>query len=338
MNLLERTWYRATPAWSVIAAALLPLAGIFALVSGLRRRAYRAGWLRTTSLRVPVIVVGNLTVGGTGKTPLVLWLAHALRRRGYTPGILSRGYGANPGRPLAVGATATAAGVGDEPLLLARASGCPVWVGADRAAAGAALLAAHPRCDVLIADDGLQHYRLARRTEIAVVDGDRGFGNGLPLPAGPLREPVARLERVDAVVINAAALDDPDRTLAAGRPAFAMAFAGTRLRNLVDPTRVGDLASLRGTPVHAVAGIGNPRRFFDQLARQGLHVTRHPFPDHHAYRAEELDFGDDAPILMTEKDAVKCASFARVHWWALETAVRIEPGLDELVIARLQRP
>ena len=335
MNLLERAWYRAVPAWPVIAVALLPFAGLFALVAGARRRAYRAGWLRRRLLPVPVVVVGNLTVGGTGKTPLVLWLARALRRRGYTPGILSRGYGGNPRRSVEVGATATAEAVGDEPLLLARASDCPVWIGADRAAAGAALLAAHPRCDVLIADDGLQHYGLARQTELAVVDGDRGFGNGLPLPAGPLREPVSRLARVDAVVINAAALTAVDRTLAAGRPAFAMVLVGTHLRNLADPARVGDLASLRGKPVHAVAGIGNPQRFFDRLAGQGLQVTRHAFPDHHPFRAEELDFGDDAPILMTGKDAVKCEPFARPHWWVLEAVVEIEHGLDDLVIARL---
>ena len=338
MNLLERTWYRATPAWPAIAAALLPLAGLFALISALRRCAYRAGWMRTITLRVPVIVVGNLTVGGTGKTPLVLWLAHALRQQGYVPGILSRGYGGNRGQSLEVRTTAGAEEVGDEPLLLARASACPVWIGADRADAGARLLNAHPRCDVLIADDGLQHYRLARQVELAVVDSDRGHGNALPLPAGPLREPVSRLERVDAVVIHAAAVSAADRTLAAGRPAFAMELVGTRLRNLADPARGGDLASLSGRPVHAVAGIGNPQRFFDQLSRQGLHVTSHAFPDHHAYRAEDLDFGDEAPIVMTEKDAVKCGAFARAHWWALDAGVRLEPGLDDFVIARLQRP
>jgi tetraacyldisaccharide 4'-kinase len=338
MNLLERTWYRATPWWPLVTAALLPFAGTFALVSGLRRWAYRTGRMRTVTLPVPVVVVGNLTAGGTGKTPLVLWLAHALQRRGYSPGILSRGYGGDANQSVEVRGTATADRVGDEPLLLARASGCPVWIGADRSAAGAGLLAAHPRCDVLIADDGLQHYRLARQVEIAVVDGDRRYGNRLPLPAGPLREPVARLERVDAVVINGAAMDDVDRTLAASRPAFAMALIGTRLRNLAEPARLADLASLRGRPLHAVAGIGNPQRFFDQLSQQGLCVTPHPFPDHHAYRAEELDFGDDAPILMTEKDAVKCEAFARTHWWVLEAGLRLEPGLDDLVIARLQRP
>lgn len=337
MNLLERTWYRATPAWPVVAAPLLPFAAVFWLISALRRFGYRTGWRHATSLRAPVIVVGNLTVGGTGKTPLVLWLAQALRARGYTPGILSRGYRGDAGEPVEVGPSATAAEVGDEPVLLARASGCPVWIGADRVAAGARLLDAHPRCDVLIADDGLQHYRLARQVEIAVIDGERRHGNGLPLPAGPLREPVSRLARVDAVVIHAAALGKADRRRTAGRPAFAMVLRGTRLTNLADPAQLGDLADLRGKRVHAVAGIGNPQRFFDQLARHGLRVTPHPFPDHHAYRAEELDFGDDAPLLMTEKDAVKCSAFAHAHWWALAVRAELEPGLDELVIARLER-
>jgi tetraacyldisaccharide 4'-kinase len=336
MNLLERTWYRATPVWPVIAAALLPLAGVFALVAALRRRAYRAGLLRTVALRAPVVVVGNLTVGGTGKTPLVLWLARTLRARGYTPGILSRGYGRRADAPSEVSTAASAADVGDEPLLLAGTSGCPVWVGADRVAAGAGLLDAHPACDVLIADDGLQHYRLARRLEIAVVDGDRGHGNGLPLPAGPLREPVSRLGWVDAVVIRAA--NGADRALAAGRPAFTMHLVGTRLRNLMHPDEIRDVAWLRGRRIHAVAGIGNPQRFFDRLVDHGLEVTPHPFPDHHAYRPVDLDFGDDAAVLMTEKDAVKCVDFARANWWALVVEAELEPGLDELVMERLQRP
>jgi tetraacyldisaccharide 4'-kinase len=338
MNLLERTWYRATPTWPVVALALLPVAAAFALTSWLRRFAYRSGWMSAEKLRVPVVVVGNLTVGGTGKTPLVLWLAQTLRRRGFSPGIVSRGYRGDSGRPVEVKQTATADEVGDEPLLLARASGCPVWIGADRAQSGTRLLEAHPRCDVLIADDGLQHYHLARQVEIAVVDGDRGYGNGLPLPAGPMREPMSRLAAVHAVVINAVSIGDADRKLAAGRPAFAMELAGTRLRNLADPARFGDLSELHGRPVHAVAGIGNPERFFDQLARRGLSVTPHGFPDHHAYREEDLDFGDDTTVLMTEKDAVKCERFARSHWWAVDVDARIEPGLDDLVIARLKRP
>ncbi len=334
MNLLERTWYRATPLWPLVAGALLPLAGLFAALSALRRAAYRAGLLQTVTLRAPVVVVGNLTAGGTGKTPLVLWLARALQGRGFTPGILSRGYGRHANTPAEVSALASAADVGDEPLLLARASGCPVWVGADRVKAGTCLLDAHPRCDVLIADDGLQHYRLARRVEIAVVDGQRSHGNGLPLPAGPLREPVSRLGRVDAVVVNAAPSSAP--TLAASPPSFAMRLEGTRLRNLARPDEINDLAHFRGKRVHAVAGIGNPQRFFDALVRHGLQVTPHPYPDHHAYRPEDFDFGDDAAVLMTEKDAVKCASLARAQWWALLVEAQLDPGLDELVMERLQ--
>jgi tetraacyldisaccharide 4'-kinase len=190
---------------------------------------------------------------------------------------------------------------------------------------------------VLIADDGLQHYRLTRQAEIVVVDGERGFGNGLPLPSGPMREPPRRLRHVDAVVINATTIDTADRTRAAGRPVFAMELAAARLRNLADPGQTDELSRLRGERVHAVAGIGNPQRFFARLTRDGLLVTPHPFPDHYAYRAADLDFGDDKPILMTEKDAVKCSAFARANWWALEASAEVEPGLDELVIARLKR-
>jgi tetraacyldisaccharide 4'-kinase len=338
MSLLERAWERATPLWPLISAALLPLSVLFALVAGVRRSAFRAGWLRAERLAVPVIVVGNLTVGGTGKTPLVLWLAEKLRERGFSPGILSRGYRSSSAGSVAVTPRSSATDVGDEPLLLARASGCPVWIGVDRVDAGRRLLGVHPHCDVLIADDGLQHYRLARDVEIAVVDGERGHGNGLLLPAGPLREPVSRLQALDAVVLNTVPGKDPDRRLGAGRPAFAMHLAVERLRNVAEPMRAEQLLVFRGRPVHAVAGIGNPQRFFAQLLGHGLDVTAHPFPDHYRYRAEDLDFGDGAAVLMTEKDAVKCERFARPNWWALVVRAELEPGLDDLVVARLKRP
>lgn len=337
MNLLERSWYRATPAWPVIAVALLPLSLVFGLAAGIRRYASRVGWLRVERLPIPVVVVGNLTAGGTGKTPLVLWLAQRLRERGFSPGIVSRGYRSEARGSVEVAPHSSAAEVGDEPLLLARASGCPVQIGADRVAAARQLLDTHPHCDVLIADDGLQHYRLARDVEIAVVDGRRGHGNGFLLPAGPLREPASRLATVDAVVIHTAAGEQTDRTLAAGRPVFAMQLAGDRLRNLADPAQAEDLSGFRGRRVHAIAGIGNPARFFERLAREGLEVEAHPFSDHHAYDPAELDFGDGAAVLMTEKDAVKCEGFARSNWWALPVRAELEPGLDDLVAARLAR-
>ncbi|MHB1292307.1 MAG: tetraacyldisaccharide 4'-kinase, partial [Sulfuricella sp.] len=195
---LQRQWSRLTP-WHVV---LLPLSILFGLVAALRRVLYRAGLLRAIRLPVPVIVVGNISVGGTGKTPLVLWLADFLRQQGYHPGIVSRGYGGGTQGVVAVDIRSDPAVVGDEPLLLARKSACPVWVGRDRVAAGNALLRAHTECDVLVSDDGLQHYRLGRDLEIVVVDGERKFGNGLLLPAGPLREGVSHLRSVDAVVVN----------------------------------------------------------------------------------------------------------------------------------------
>jgi tetraacyldisaccharide 4'-kinase len=275
-------------------------------------------------LPVPVIVVGNLTVGGSGKTPLALWLTQCLRERGWRPGIVSRGYGGegDGGAVRPVLADSDAALAGDEPLLLARRSGVPVFVGHDRAAAGKALLAAHPECDVLISDDGLQHYRLDRRVEIAVFD-RRGAGNGYLLPAGPLREPLRRLAKVTAVVLNGGgALADTTA------PCFSMRLAGQRFVALDDPRKTCSAADLHGRPLHAVAGIGDPSRFFSQLAALGLEFSEHPFPDHRAYRADDLAFAGDGVLLMTEKDAVKCAGLVLSEAWVLPVGACIDDAPD----------
>lgn len=338
MNLLERTWYRATPLWPIVAALLLPVSAAFGAISGLRRWAYRAGWLRAAKLPVPVIVVGNVSVGGTGKTPLAVWLARRLTARGRRPGIVSRGYRSAGEAARAVHRESKAEDVGDEPLLLKRASNAPVWIGADRVAAARALVAAHPECDVLISDDGLQHYRLARDVEIVVIDGERRFGNGLLLPAGPLRESPRRIASADAVVVHAPSTSVTGASLAQGRPVFAMQLTGATLRNLRDPHRTLEASSLAQQRAHAVAGIGNPQRFFRQLAALGLDVVPHAFPDHHLYRPEELEFGDGAPVVMTEKDGVKCEVFARDHWWVLPVEADLEPGLEDLVIHRIETP
>ncbi|MBL8535473.1 MAG: tetraacyldisaccharide 4'-kinase [Betaproteobacteria bacterium] len=326
---------KAAPAfWNSLgplALALLPLASLYALVMEGRRELYLRGWKKTLRLPVPVVVVGNITVGGTGKTPLIVWLAHGLARRGYRPGIVTRGYGGSGKGESEVRPDSDPGDAGDETVLLARRSGCPVWRGADRVAAGRALLAAHPECDCILSDDGLQHYRLARRVEIAVVDGARGFGNRLPLPAGPLREPVDRLEQVDAVVINGPG----EVPVPAG---FAMRLSGEKLVNMVQGHRVRDLAAKAGTKVHAVAGIGNPDRFFRTLRAAGLEVTEHAFPDHHRFTPADLDFGDDLPVIMTEKDAVKCFGFAAEHWWYLPVAASADPALLDVVTTRLGAP
>lgn len=308
---------------------LLPLSGVFVLLRGLRRLAYRLGLLKTVRLPVPVVVVGNITVGGSGKTPLVIWLAGMLREAGWHPGVISRGYGGSAHGPCAVGPDSDPRLVGDEPLLIARAGGVPVSVGRRRADAGRALLADDPRVEVLLSDDGLQHYALARDVEIAVVDGARRFGNGWPLPAGPLREPLSRLREVDAVVINGG-----EREAAAeGVPQFAMALRPGLFRRLGEPGVTRAAADFRGREVHAVAGIGDPQRFFDTLDTLGIRATPHPFPDHHAYARADLPTGT---IIMTGKDAAKCEGFALRDAWVLEVDAILSPGLKELILTKLK--
>lgn len=308
--------------WHVL---LLPLAALFLLLSLLRRQAYRLHLLPVRRLPVPVIVVGNITAGGTGKTPLVLWLVQLLRDAGHHPGVISRGYGGRLPGPAAVTSVSDPSLVGDEPLLIARRAGCPVWIGRRRAKAGRALLATHPQVDVLVADDGLQHYALARDLEIAVVDGERRFGNGWPLPAGPLREALGRLETVDAVVVHGGATD----WLRIATPVSTMRLQPRRLRALATADRHADLASLAGRQVHAVAGIGHPARFFATLRGLGAAVREHPFPDHHAFRPEDLPQGT---LVMTEKDAVKCAGFPVEDAWVLEVDAVVSGGLKQLIL------
>ncbi|HVY07874.1 MAG TPA: tetraacyldisaccharide 4'-kinase [Burkholderiales bacterium] len=310
---------------------LTPLAAVYGATTALRRALYRAGLLPEIRLPVPVIVVGNIVAGGTGKTPLVLWLCNFLAAQGYRPGIVSRGYGGG-GRTMAARENA-ARSVGDEPALLAGKSSCPVWVGTDRAEAALALLAANPGCNLIVSDDGLQHYRLQRDVEIAVVDATRGNGNGLLIPAGPLREGAGRLSRVDAVIVNGA-----DRNgLQRGRNphTFAMALEGATLRNLLNPACQVEPGFFRGKRVHAVAGIGNPARFFDQLHALGLEFTAHAFADHHEYTAAEVGFAGADAIVMTEKDAIKCRDFASEILWVLPVEARVDEALGRVILEKL---
>ena len=327
MSVIEHFWYRLRPAHLV----LIPLSLLFGAAVRLRRTLYARGILRSEQPGVPVVIVGNISVGGTGKTPLVLWLADLLRSRGWRPGIVTRGYGGTQRvQEVTVGSHPDSAG--DEPVLLARRSGVPVFAGQRRAAAARALLAAHPECDVLIGDDGLQHYALGRDVEIAVVDGERRFGNGWLLPAGPLREPVRRLEDVDAVVVSGGGVLSKSRAAQ-----YDMTLHGESFVNLRNPRRVAGPAAFTDRPVHALAGIGYPRRFFEHLGRLGLRVRPHPFPDHHAFTADDLAFAEDTPLLMTEKDAVKCRAFARESWWYLPVVAQVDPALADLVLDKLKR-
>jgi tetraacyldisaccharide 4'-kinase len=322
------SWWRGIAAPTLL---LLPLSALFALAAAARRALYARGVLKRERLPVPVIVVGNIAAGGAGKTPLTVWLAHALTARGYRPGVLARGVGGAARAPRAVDAHSDPAQVGDEPVLLARRCAAPVWVGRDRPAAGRALLAAHPEVDVLLCDDGLQHYRLARDAEIVVVDGARGLGNGLPLPAGPLREHASRLRGVCAVVINGGGQDELRRDLDV--PALDMHLLPVRLRNLARPEQVVEPGRFKAREVHAAAGIADPERFFRTLEALGMHVSRHPFPDHHAFRREDLPFV--GTLAMTEKDGVKCAAFASEDWWQLEVEAQVPDALTERLLACL---
>jgi tetraacyldisaccharide 4'-kinase len=272
-----------------------------------------------------VIVVGNLVAGGSGKTPLVLWIAELLRKNGWSPGIVSRGYGGSATEPRAATIASDPAEVGDEPMLLARRSPCPVWVGQDRAAVARALRTRHPECDVLVLDDGLQHYALARDIEICVVD-SRGFGNGFLQPAGPMREPRSRLRSVDAVVAHAT-----DAVTG-----YSMRLEGERMVNLANGADVRPVKSFAGARVHAVAGIGDPRRFFLHLARLGMRPRPHPFPDHHPFVAADLEFGDDSPVVMTEKDAVKCRRFAKPAHWVFPVSAVLDPAFGDWLIKTLR--
>jgi tetraacyldisaccharide 4'-kinase len=305
---LNRVWYEDArpPAW------LLPLEALFATVTKLRRWAYTANIRRATRLACPVIVVGNLSVGGTGKTPLVCWLVERLRERGYRPGVVTRGYGGSNRAPRRVEDTDAAAVVGDEPILLARRTRAPVVVGRDRPAAARLLVEAG--CNVIVSDDGLQHYALARDCEIVVVDAERAFGNGHLLPAGPLREGLSRLAGIDALVVNVAAAGAASFRPTAGQRALAMQVKASQVLSLRDLAPRA-LVQFAGQAVHAVAGIGNPERFFNMLRAAGLKVTPHALPDHAAIEPADIDFDDALAVLMTEKDAVKCAAFAEPRHW-----------------------
>lgn len=307
---LERRWYaRERPA----PPCLRPLSALYGAITTARRRRLHAN---AVALPAPVIIVGNISVGGTGKTPFTIWLIERLREWGWRPGVISRGYGGHADQyPLAVTSTTDAAESGDEPLLIAQRAQCPVVVAPDRVAAAQMLLDKYD-VDIIVSDDGLQHYRLARDLEICLVDGRRGLGNEALLPAGPLREMPARLAEVDLVVVNGEGWAQAD--------ALQMRLQPAPLRRLTDDASCA-VAALRGQVVHAVAGIGDPSRFFASLSAEGLQISTHAFADHHGYRAQDFAFGDDAPIVMTEKDAVKCRAFADARMWALPVAAQLAP-------------
>jgi tetraacyldisaccharide 4'-kinase len=328
---------RALPAhWrsrGVLAWLLWPLSLLFSLLAALRRHAYRRGWLRVERLPVPVVVIGNIIAGGAGKTPLTLHLARALAALGHHPLIVSRGYGGAGEGARRVLPDADARDCGDEALLLARRAGVPVWVGRRRAEVARAALAQHPECDLVLCDDGLQHYALARDIEIAVLD-RRGLMNGLHLPAGPLREPAARLGNVDALVINGNG-DFPATVSRGSIPVFRMELRGDVFERLDRPQERVQAEALRGQRLHALAGIGEPARFFEHLRALGLEFTPHPFADHHVYSPQDLRFPACDGLLLTEKDAVKCHGLSDTPVWVLPVEAHLDPDLAGHLSARI---
>ncbi|WP_455196765.1 tetraacyldisaccharide 4'-kinase [Kaarinaea lacus] len=308
---IQRSWYQNI---GFITILLLPLSIIFCAVSLVRRHLYRTGVLQSTRLPVPVIVVGNISVGGTGKTPLVIAIVQHLKANGFNPGVISRGYGGRASQwPQAVTAESDPAMVGDETVLIANRCRCPVSVGPDRVAAARALLDAH-QCNIIISDDGMQHYALARDIEIAVIDGSRRLGNGLCLPAGPLRELPGRLQSVDLVVCNGKALDNE----------FGMELKSYAFHSVNDESNLKPTNAFEGVEVEAVSAIGNNERFFQHLQDLGIRIKKHAFTDHHRYRQKDLRFKTNNPILMTEKDAVKCTQFMVENAWYLRVDALLE--------------
>lgn len=316
---LQRIWYHgaAAPGWL---SALVP---VYRLLRWLHLAPYRFGWRRATRLPVAVLVVGNLTAGGSGKTPLVIALVEALRVRGWRPGVVSRGYGGRTRAPRLLDAHPVPAEVGDEPALIRRRTAAPVAVGRDRVAAARLLLA--EGVDVVIADDGLQNPALLRDVEICVIDGERRFGNGRLLPAGPLREPLTRLATLPWRVCNGGTAQSGETP---------MRLCGERAVNLATG-QVQPLAGFAGRAVHAVAGIGHPERFFAALRAHGIDVQAHPFPDHHAYQPTDLAFDDGLPVLMTEKDAVKCAAFTDDRQWSVPVDAELPAAFVDALAASL---
>ncbi|TWI53409.1 lipid-A-disaccharide kinase [Pseudomonas duriflava] len=309
---LLRAWYRDHPALRL----LRPLELLYCQFARRKRRRFLDGELNTFVSPVPVLIVGNLTVGGTGKTPMILWLVDHCRARGLRVGIVSRGYGAKPPEfPWQVTADQSPAVVGDEPLMIAQRTGAPIMIDPNRPDAVKALLKAE-QLDLILSDDGLQHYALARDLELVMVDAVRGFGNRHCLPAGPLREPIERIQSVDAVLQTGARADTED--------GYAVQLKPSTLVNLVSGERRPLNYFSPGQEVHAVAGIGNPQRFFTTLETLHWRPVAHAFPDHAIYTAEQLRFQPAWPVVMTEKDAVKCREFATPDWWYL--AIEAQPS------------
>lgn len=324
MKRIDAYWYSQNP----VAWLLLPITVFYCLVVFLRHFLYRTGFFKSHTLPVPVIIVGNISVGGTGKTPLLIALCELLLSQGYKPGVISRGYGGELKGEHLLDDSDSAATVGDEPCLIYARTGCPLVVGRDRVAAAQHLLEKSD-CNVILSDDGLQHYRLQRDIEIAVIDNNRKFGNGFCLPSGPLREPVSRLGQVDIVVEHCTGQEYP-----AYDDSFSLEFSEA-INLKTNESKA--LEKFMGTPIHAVAGIGHPKRFFDQLRRAGLTIIEHEYPDHYKFIGDDLDFSNDTDVLMTEKDAVKCQKFSANNLWYIPVDAVLSESLRQKLSSKVNQ-
>lgn len=328
-------WYRKH--LTLLSLLLLPLSIIFRSLVYLRRLLYRSGLWKTEHFSIPVVVVGNLTVGGTGKTPLLIQLVQLLREHGYHPGVVSRGYGGQANQTTMVTTESDVEQSGDEALMIVQKLNCPMVIAVNRPAAVAKLIT-DTNCNVVLSDDGLQHYALARDIEIVVIDDQRRFGNSLCLPAGPLREPVSRLSQVDFVIANS--------HLIINQTAFNQQSSDNIRTNeyqmqLITEPFVYHLLSGEKRPisdfksVHAVAGIGNPQRFFDSLRQFGLYIVEHAFNDHHQFVAQDIMFEDDWPVVMTEKDAIKCRAISAEQHWLLPVSVKLPSQFEQALLRKI---
>jgi tetraacyldisaccharide 4'-kinase len=327
MQYLNIHWRQFT--W--LSFLLLPVSMIYYFISSLRRVLYKLGIFKKVKVNAPVIIVGNISVGGTGKTPLVIWLVKLLQKNNFRPGVVSRGYGRKKGGgAFVVKAGNTALETGDEPALIYKNCQCPVVVDADRPR-GAQMLVTDYDCNIIISDDGLQHYKLARELEIAVIDGVRGHGNRLCLPAGPLREPASRLNKVDAVVVN-----NPS-VVFGHKHEYKMTLVANDFINVFDRSQARDKSYFNDKTVNAVAGIGNPEQFFDKLNALGMNVIKHPFPDHYNYCTDDITFSE-YPVIMTEKDAVKLWNNESIkvadksQYWYLPVTANLSSEFELFVI------
>lgn len=310
---------------NVVACSLWPLSLFYRSYIYLRRKLYQFHIKKTNRFAVPVIVVGNLTVGGTGKTPLIMAIAEFLKKKGWRPGIISRGYGGEADHyPHRVHENSSPREVGDEPLLIARHTACPTMVDPNRSRGVKALLV-KTNCNIILSDDGLQHLSLGRHIEIAVIDGQYRFGNGFCLPAGPLREPISRLKTIDFIVTKGNACPNE----------FEMCLLPDYFYQLTQPSNQKSADYFYGKNVHAVAGIGNPKQFFCSLRALGLTITEHPFPDHHFFKSNDFNYGKNAIVLMTEKDAVKCEGLIDSRLWCLKTKTKLDKTFLSALLKRI---